>query len=669
LRLQTKVIIPIAALLLIAFSILTGVSYYLESRLLYSNAEQITKSKVDEVIFDLKSQHDNLIQLKADLNNEYIIKAKMFSMLIQNNPQMIESIDSMKKITQELDVEEVHVTDEKGVLRWGSVPDFFGFDFNTTEQTKPFLEALNNKDYVLAQEPTPRGADNALFQYISVARQDKPGIVQVGVRPDRLSNALASADIANVAKGIVFGKNGYIYIIDKTTEKTASHKEPSRIGDDVRQYSFYKNIKGHQEGSFIYTFNGSKSYMSFKVFDNYIVCAAIPVIEFTGGLRILLINLSTIAFVFLLLCAYTIYILININVTKGIDKALDMLKNIGKGRLDNKLILNSTKEFELLSSGINSMVDSLREMVSRSIGINDELSKSALVLSNAANHTNNGVQEIAFAIDELSKDADDQAGTITKAAEKAKLALSKMEAIADSVKEALHSTDVTNKSIDEGVNIIYLQNEKMKENVYCSRVVYNSVNDLTEKAKEIGNVVDVITGIANQTNMLALNAAIEAARAGEVGRGFAVVADEVRNLAEVSTKSALQITRIIEEIQKGIENVKEQTNKSINAVDGQQTAVKQTEHAFSCIANATREVLEQINKISESTDNTLAGVAEIVMAMENVAAVAEQSAASTEEITATTQEQLNSIIEVDQISGKLIQIVEGLQNYSKEFKL
>ena len=71
----------------------------------------------------------------------------------------------------------------QGVLLYGNIPGFYGFDFNTSEQTLPFIELIGKKGASLAQEPSPRGMDNALFHYIGVARMDEPGVVQIGIEP------------------------------------------------------------------------------------------------------------------------------------------------------------------------------------------------------------------------------------------------------------------------------------------------------------------------------------------------------------------------------------------------------------------------------------------------------------------------------------------------------
>ena len=96
--------------------------------------------------------------------------------MISIDPTLLETA-KMVSLAKELGVTEIHVTDGKGVLLYGNITGFYGFDFNTTDQTLPFVELIGKRNASLAQEPSPRGTDNVLFQYIGVARIDEPGVV------------------------------------------------------------------------------------------------------------------------------------------------------------------------------------------------------------------------------------------------------------------------------------------------------------------------------------------------------------------------------------------------------------------------------------------------------------------------------------------------------------
>jgi len=668
-KLITKMIVPVVVLLVVAFGALSGISFYFEKQLINESILNQTTSKVNEAVDVLKTQEEEMKLLKEELNTTYIDKAKMLTLMISEKPSIIESKESIANLLQTLGVEEIHVCDENGIIRWGSVPEFIGFDFSSSEQTKPFLPALTDKNFQLAQEPTERGADKVLFQYVGVARQDKPGLVQIGLKPERLQQELAKADIKEIGRESVLGKEGYVFIANKETGEIISHKSDSLLGKTLSELGLSEKMNGKENGNFFYTLNGVNKFMSFKTVDNYIIGAIIPENEFTAGLKKLLINIVVISLLSLILSGLIIYILIRVNIIKEMKKLLAVLKLIGEGNLKQKADVKSSLEFKEFSDGINSMAESLRDLISRNKNLTGRLEDAADKLAESADQTSKGAEEIATTINELAQGANEQADSATKGALLAKEALSKLEIIAENINDTVVTTGSTKSSVEDGMKIISFQSDKMEKNAASTVDVNNAVAELAGKANEIGNIINVITGIANQTNMLALNAAIEAARAGEAGKGFAVVADEVRKLAEDSTISAQKISEIINEIQNSIGRVREQSASSLNAVGEQQAAVAKTKEAFVKIKEDSDAVVSQIEMISQSTSIVVKAVEDMVQVMEITAASSQQSAAGTEEISASTEEQSASIEEVAQIAKELANMVEELDTLSSHFTI
>jgi methyl-accepting chemotaxis protein len=668
-KLITKITLPIVLILVVSMSAVTGISYYFENQLIDKNIESLTSGKAEEILHILEGKDNEIKKLKEDLNKTYIEKAKALALIIEEQPGIIESEEKILKLAKTLDVEEIHVVDEKGFIRWGSVPDFFGFDFASSEQTKPFLAAITDKNFMLAQDPSERGVDKVLFQYIGVARQDKPGLVQIGVTPERLQVALAKADIKNIGKESVLGKEGYIFIVDKNTDEIVSHKSDDFLGKKMSDFGLDKKIREKESGGFFYTINGVKEYMSYRTAGNYIVGAAIPEGEFTDGLKALLLNIVIIALIALVLSVVVIFMLIKLNIINEVKKVLSVLKHIGDGKLNQKAEVKSSQEFKELSTGINNMTENLKSLLSKNKNLTGMLKEASERLAESSDQTSRGAEEVATTINELAQGANEQAESATQGALLAKEALTKLEAIAVNVKDSVSTTSSTKAAVEEGIKVINFQSEKMEKNAESTRNVNNAVTELAGKTNEIGNIISVITGIANQTNMLALNAAIEAARAGDAGKGFAVVADEVRKLAEDSTISAQKISDIITEIQNSIERVKEQANTSINAVEEQQSAVGKTKDAFEKIKGDANKVVGQIDMISQSTNGIVSAIENIVQVMESTASSSQQSAAGTEEISASTEEQSAAIEEVAQIAKKLTDMVEELDALSNQFTI
>jgi methyl-accepting chemotaxis protein len=253
---------------------------------------------------------------------------------------------------------------------------------------------------------------------------------------------------------------------------------------------------------------------------------------------------------------------------------------------------------------------------------------------------------------------------------------SAMEAIVSTVSSVSEQADEASKTTQEAARLSLHGEEattqavaKIGEVRDAIEILATSVELLGRRSEEIGKIVDVITSIADQTNLLSLNAAIEAARAGESGRGFSVVAEEVRKLAEGSGKAAEQIGELIKEVQS-------ETAKAVKYMEiGTSEVALGTE-----VVGRTGDVLREIN---ESVSRTAALAEEIAKsmalqrerttavdrAMHDIAAVVEQNAASAEETAAAAEQQTACMEEVSSSAQDLADMAHRLEESVNFFKL
>ncbi len=195
------------------------------------------------------------------------------------------------------------------------------------------------------------------------------------------------------------------------------------------------------------------------------------------------------------------------------------------------------------------------------------------------------------------------------------------------------------------------------------------VTKLGERSKEIGQIVDTISGIAGQTNLLALNAAIEAARAGEQGRGFAVVAEEVRKLAEQSQEAAKEIAILISEIQSETDKAVVAMSDGTREVKVGAEVVNSAGQSFKEIVLLVNEESAQIKEISAAIQQMAAGSQQIVASAHDIDRISKDAAAQTQTVSAATEEQSASMEEIAASSQALAKMAEELQTAVRKFTI
>jgi len=286
----------------------------------------------------------------------------------------------------------------------------------------------------------------------------------------------------------------------------------------------------------------------------------------------------------------------------------------GNGDLTKRINVKGNDEIAQLANAFNHFASKIQEIVKEVSNITTRVASASERLTVVTDETRKGADrqqqetdEVAIAVNEMAASGQEVARNANSAA------------------EAAHNADV---AADNGRQVVGHTIEAIDS---LAREVTEAgvVIDRVEKDSEsIGGVLDVIKGIAEQTNLLALNAAIEAARAGEQGRGFAVVADEVRTLASRTQQSTAEIQTMIERLQSGTRdavNVMDQSREMAEATVGQAakagtsleeinsavTTIKDLNSQIACSAEEQSAVAEEINqkvvRISDITDQTAAG--------------------------------------------------------------
>ena len=273
-KLQSKVLIPILSVLIFSLVLIciTSVSVMRDST--YTIVKSEMKNVTDSVSHQIELSDKITDSVLDMMNQKNIALARSLAVIIAEDPRSLQN-KNMAQLCDLFKVAEVHVTDEKGILLWGSEPTFFGLDFYTNDQTRPLTAIIDNPSLTIAQEPQPRAIDGTLFQYISVSRIDQRGIVQVGVEMRTIDDIKSSMNVQKAISDIKIGQVGGVFLISSDRQVVADSSN-TMLGMDLTGQAWVDTMFSLKEGNLKYTHRDNEYESYYRLKGDYMVVAHIP---------------------------------------------------------------------------------------------------------------------------------------------------------------------------------------------------------------------------------------------------------------------------------------------------------------------------------------------------------------------------------------------------------
>jgi methyl-accepting chemotaxis protein len=343
---------------------------------------------------------------------------------------------------------------------------------------------------------------------------------------------------------------------------------------------------------------------------------------------------SVITFIVILLLAL---VMINASISKPIEKFKDTLLSIGKNNdLTIKVDEHAPLELSLMAKSFNKLINELKNLIETAKTSSSENASIAHELSTTSQGVGTNVEKSVTVIDAASA----KANTIKNE-------------LLNSIRDAQESKkDIikANENLMAARNDIVSLTSRVQQSAELEIELAHRMDSLSNEANQVKTVLEVISDIADQTNLLALNAAIEAARAGEHGRGFAVVADEVRKLAERTQKSLVEINSTISVIVQSIGDVSGQMNSNSEEVQALATISTDVEEKINSSVEIVNDAVTASDKTVTDFERTGKDVESIVNQVTEINEISSQNARNVEEIAAAA-DHLNSM--TDDLHAKL----------------
>jgi methyl-accepting chemotaxis protein len=671
---QTRLLIIFLSLIFVVLGVLSGVSYYFSQQSLAKSIDATGRAVGTDYGKRVQSDVELMMSKLEDLASSDIIRTGA------DRGQIVEAMAEAQKRFGIFDVVVFTSPDGSGVANTGAT---------ATYADRDYFKAVIATHKSIVSDPLVSKTTGKLAVALAVP------VINNGQLTGVLIGTFSMERLTAMIKDLKFLDTGYGQLADDGGVIIAHPQSPEIVGKlNLLEKKINPELKLPQtelDDRLINLFrtaaeSGKQTQGEYAFVDGITKIAVFTPVDLPGGQRWILSvaapkaeatqETDALARTILILCIACLFIaaVAIVIIAKRFAKPILLIRDecllLAQGDLRESLAkVSSEDEIGQLAKGFQEMRTHLRELVTQVNIQAEQLAASSEELTASAEQSAQASNQVAESISNVAQGAEKQLQAVdetTAVVEQMSAGIQQVVASANLVtgnsSQAVETARDGDKAVDKAVS----------QMAYIEETVINSaqvVAKLGERSKEIGQIVDTISGIAGQTNLLALNAAIEAARAGEQGKGFAVVAEEVRKLAEQSQDAAKKIAILISEIQGDTDRAVVAMAEGTREVKVGTEVVTTAGIAFKAIATLVTQVSEQMKEISAAIQQLASGSQQIVASVQDIDGYSKTAVGQAQTVSAATEEQSASMEEIASSSQTLAKLAQDLQAAVNNFKV
>ena len=632
-----------------------------------STIVQDNESKSDELYSNLNTSISNKIAANNFISNIFIFKDGAKTITTQMTRRYRQSNDSdteeKKKELEEVNKLNLYKSFSESKLGKKAMKDTTSYHWSGPQ---PKLDKIFDTD-----------SDKYILRAAHALTSTSDGYMFVDLRKDT---------IVDILQGLNLGEGSFIGIISPDGQELVTKGNSLDAADDKDKDSdkkdivketiyadqdFYKDaVKSKDEtGSSYVRYNGTSYLFVYAKLgsSNMMLCSLIPkavIISQANTIKVFTIIMVIIAGIIAMLVGT----LISRGFSKTINRTIGQLEEVSKGDLTVEFRTNRRDEFAKLYGSSNDMIANICGLIQEVADVYEALrlalnqvDNSSTTFSQTTKDIQTSVHEIEIGITQQSDDASDCLTQMDNL-------FGKINNVNSNAAEIGSIASSTQEAITNGIDSMDNLNEKTTSTTAITNTIIKTIEDLSVRSNNIGQIVNTINDIAEETNLLSLNASIEAARAGSAGRGFAVVAGEIRKLADQCLTSANKISGIVNEITLSTKDAVLTAQNAEEIVEAQVQAVQSTAQSFAAMNEHVGKLTNYLDDITRSSKDMEQSGSSTLNSMESISSILEETSAAISSVTTIVDMQTDALGTLDDASSNLVTRAEHLGEAISKFR-